>query len=307
MSHFYGINGHPDYTWTAQTWVDKCHQIGCKRIRMDTWGADTTMVPRIADLQAAIQALDPLIDIMPAITMGFNTTTGTESSNYMDGYNAGRYVAQQLGPKGITNYECGNELLTDDRVWPNGAALGLAGDVRSQYASGAPWACLRGMLRGMMDGVKSVDASYRVGINYTVCQIAASDMMWNGEESNGTTGWPVVRGDFITWHNYRVYGSLWDMGTNGHGSNFNLMSYISATYGVPIMITEWNSNPEDNDMVATNWMNSFHQNAWDNRIAQKIESVQYYQADGQAPQYGLFFNPAKTAAYANFTAAHPNP
>lgn len=298
---FYGINGHPDYTWDAATWVSHCHQIGAKTIRLDTWGADTTKVPLIAALQTAITAIDSSIKILACITLEPNYAQ-TESQNYTAAKTAATYVATTLGAAGITVFECGNEMTADSAIYINPAA---AGDKITDYNGGAPWRAMRGCIQGMIDGVKAANSSYLTAVNFTVAMIAASDMLWNGTEPDGSTGHAPMLWDITSWHNYEVYGDLFSIGTESHGSTFNLIAYISAAYGKPIMITEWNSNPEDSDTVGAAFMTNWMTEMYSNRTTYNIQNVSFYQADGAVADFGLFFFPLKTAAYTNFVAAHP--
>ncbi len=159
---------------------------------------------------------------------------------------------------------------------------------------------LRGAFRGAIDACHNVSNTIRAGINFTINQIAGSDMMWLGKEPDGSTGHPTVRWDFTTWHNYSPYGQPFsDIMPNGQ----NMIQYISLAYGKPIMMTEWNNGTSDD----VNYMNTFMNNFYDNRNTYNIESIHFYQLGGGVAQYGLYAYPDKVAAYQNFTAAHPNP
>jgi hypothetical protein len=298
-ANFYGANAHWNYWWSAQQIVDHLHSIGATMLRMDTGGFDPANFGRVWTFARDIGRIDPAIRFVACLNGGFNSTT--EATEYASAYAGARAVAQSLGSVGVRIFECGNELTTDARVWP---VSSLPGDMPDQYTGGRDWRCMRGCLRGLMDGVKSVDPSYRTGVDFCVAQIAASDMLWNGMEPDGTTGQPALRWDITMWHNYRVYGDPFSLGTTGHGKGFNLMAYIAAAYGRPIMITEWNANPEDSDAIKAPFTTNYLKNLFDNRKSLKIESSMLYQMDGGPADFGLFVFPQQTAAFAAFTASN---
>ncbi len=304
FAHFYGGNAHWDYDWTAQQIADHLHQTSMTTVRFDTGGYDPSHVAKVHDFAVQLAAIDPSIKLFVAIDAGFDATVN-EATNYATAYAGALSVVQALGPVGVTDFECGNELLSDPRVFP---VATLAGDLPSQYAGGAPWQAMRGTIRGMVDAVKGASdagVTYRAAVNFTIAQIAASDMLWNGAEPDGSSGHPTVRWDITTWHNYEVYGSPFHMGTNGHGNSFDLMGYIAAAYGKPIMITEWNSNPEDDDATKTAFSTTWLTEAYAHRQVDGIESTMIYQLGGGAPDFGLFVFPGQTAELTTFAASHP--
>ena len=54
-----------------------------------------------------------------------------------------------------------------------------AGDLPQDF-NNTNWPILRGALRGMIDGVKSVQPNARCGVNFVYAHIAAADMLWEG-------------------------------------------------------------------------------------------------------------------------------
>lgn len=295
---FFGVNAHWNYWWSAQQIVDHMHQVGATMLRMDTGGFEPANFGRVWTYARDIGKIDPAIKIVACINGGFNSTT--EATEYAAAFAGARAVAQSLGSQGVRIFECGNEMTTDARVWPN---PGLPGDMPSQYKAGNDWKCMRGNLRGLIDGVKSVDPTYRVGVDFCIAQIGASDMLWNGTEPDGATG-PTVHWDITMWHNYEVYGDPFNMGLGG-GRSVNLVDYIANAYRVPIMFTEFNANPEDSDAAKTAFTNKFLANMYANRERYGIESIMIYQMDGGPADFGLFAFPQQTAAFAAFTATNP--
>lgn len=297
--HFFGINGHPDYTFGAQEWVDACRQIGAKSIRLDTWAFDATKVAHIASLATSIAAIDSSILIFPSITFSFDDAID-EEANYTATLDKSKTLVAQLGAAGISDFECGNELLTDPRVFPTGGAPGTS--AADFTGSGAAWASLRGAIRGCIDAVHAVNPAYRAGVNFTIAQTAGSDMMWTGTEPDGSTGHPTVKWDITTWHSYSPYGNPFHMGA----AAFNLIDYIANAYHRPIMITEWNSGTNC-DAQGTSWTTDIITDMFANRNQYDIESIHFYQLGGDSVNFGLLSCPDKTAVYTNFTAGHPSP
>lgn len=296
--NFYGINMHPGYSWTPAVMTSSCQSVKCNNIRFDCW--DTTTATKVAADYTAIKAIDSTFKVMPCISQPPEFGS-SEATNYSDAYALAASMATILYAAGITDYECGNEILTYSEVFPT---AGIPGDSISDY-NNANWPAARGWIRGLIDGVKSVHSAARCGVNFCIAQVAASDMLWNGTAPDGSTGHPTVRWDITTWHNYQVYGNLFAIGTETHGSAFNLIAYVAAAYGKPIMITEWNSNPEDTDAAGAAFMATWLANAYANRVTYDIESVFFYQADGGPADFGLFYFTAKTAEYLSFATANP--
>jgi len=296
--HFYGICGHYDYTPDYPGLVLKLQSIGAKMFRVDTGGFNPSNVQRAGRFSTYLPAIDPTIKVFCCITTDFLGTD--ENSAYNIAFTNGQTLAQTLGPTGITDFECGNELTADTRVFRN---PGAPGNLMGDYIAGNDWNRMRGTMRGLIDGIKSVNPAFRCGINFTIAQIAASDMLWNGVSPDGSTGHPTVRWDITTWHNYQVYGDLFNISLDGYTTKLNVIDYISKAYGKPIMITEWQgTQPTDAQKAAhcTSFMTEYY-NA---RDQYNIESIMMYQLGGPA-EFGLLANPQEKAAFAAFTSSHP--
>jgi len=106
-------------------------------------------------------------------------------------------VATALAPYGVTLYECGNELTRDPAIIFDSATAGTY----TKDFNNANWPIMRGVIRGMIDGIKSVQPGAKVGVNFCVADVAASDMLWVGQQPDGTGGHPTMRWDITTWHN----------------------------------------------------------------------------------------------------------
>jgi hypothetical protein len=297
--HFYGVCGHYDYPPDSATLVNQLHSIGAKTLRLDTGGFNPTHIASVRRFATEITAIDPSIKILCCITTSFLGTD--ENSAYNIAFTNAQTIAQTLGPAGVTDFECGNEMTASTLVF---RTPGAPGNRVSDYIAGNDWNRMRGTMRGLIDGIKSVNAAYRCGINFTIAQIAASDMLWHGTAPDGSTGHPTVRWDITTWHNYSVYGDLFNMTLDGYQTKMNVIDYISKAYGKPIMITEWAAKPEDTDAQKAAYCTKFLTEYYNNRLQYNIESVMKYQLLGTA-QFGLLANPQETAAYASFSRSHP--
>lgn len=98
-------------------------------------------------------------------------------------------IATALGPLGIDTYETGNEMTHDSKGIGFLTGKHHLGSIQvdHSYAGNRPqdfnntnWPILRGALRGMIDGVKSVQPKARCGVNFLYSHIGAADMLWDG-------------------------------------------------------------------------------------------------------------------------------
>ena len=231
----------------------------------------------------------------------------SETAGYQAAFAGAAAIARALAPYGVTMYECGNELTRDPAIIVNSATAGTG---RADF-NNTNWPIMRGVMRGMIDGIKSVQPNARCGINLTVADVAASDMLWDGLQPDGTGGYPQVRWDITTWHNYQVYGDIFDVGTDGAGPGFNLPVYCKARYGVPFMITEWNANPEVTETFRASYVTQQLGEFYAARKKDAIQSVMYYELDSGDNTYGIVTNtlvPIQPTygAFQSFVAANPD-
>lgn len=348
--HFMGINGHPDlnrtaangYVWDEPGWLSYCNSIGAKTIRMNSYNSDATMNARVRSLMDYMWNNNTGISVLPCISVNpyltdATSSNNTEAANYTLGFNTGQLVAQRLQ---APFYECGNELYTRGAAAPGNPGKNpvqidntVQGDKRSQYATPG-WKCVRGLQRGLIDGVKSVQPNALCGVNFVAAQFAAADMLWTGWNPDDTTDLDkAVHWDFTTWHNYQAQGSMFGLTTNGHGSNFDVYNYIRNSHTVvetgasngqvifyskdginplDVHITEWNGKPEDADTTAAvAWMNQelpkhFARRSGGTLATSGIISSSYYQAAHDGVDFGLDDRPNKTAAFLAFANSNPD-
>ncbi|MGG1943840.1 hypothetical protein AB1286_03405 [Trinickia sp. NRRL B-1857] len=281
---FYGINGHYDYPFTPTQVVTALQALGCTTYRVGCINT-STQLSRVVALARAFQSAG--MTLFSLLDYGLRDSTGTlytsESAAYSASYSGAAAIATALAPYGVTMYECGNELTRDPAIILNSATAGTS----NADFNNANWPIMRGAIRGMIDGIKSVQPGAKVGVNFCVADIAASDMLWDGVQPDGSGGYPTVRWDITTWHNYQPYGDIFNVGTDGAGPGFNLPSYCKARYGVPFMITEWNASPEQNETFRSTYVTQQLGEFYAARKTQGIQSVMYYELTSGDYTYGI--------------------
>ncbi|GGD72762.1 hypothetical protein GCM10010985_29040 [Caballeronia grimmiae] len=161
-SLFYGINGHMAWgsgiynTMTAEQQLAILKDLGVTMYRCDT--ADAGMSTTLAmALRGAFAGSG--VGIMPVLNPRSSdwNPRGTEATAYSLGYDLAVRCTQPL--KGlVTHIECGNEL---DTV---GLQIGGDGSHTSDW-NPAEWPSFRGVIRGMIAGVKAVDPTIKCGVN----------------------------------------------------------------------------------------------------------------------------------------------
>jgi hypothetical protein len=281
---FYGINGHYDYAFTPAQTVTALQALGCTTYRLGCVNTSRQLSPLVAMAKAFQTAK---MDLFTLINYGLRDGTGTLYTSETAAYNAVRAnaaaIATALAPYGVDTYECGNELTRDPAIILNSTTAGT----NPQDFNNANWPIMRGVIRGMIDGVKSVQPTARCGVNFCVADVAAADMLWDGQQPDGSDGHPKVRWDVTTWHNYSPYGDIFSVGTDGAGPGFNLPSYCKARYGVPFMITEWNAAPEFTETNRSAYVEKQLTEFYNARKSDQIESVMFYELTSGDYTYGI--------------------
>jgi len=286
---FYGMNGHYDYTFTPAQIVSMLQALHCTMYRVGCVN-NATQLNAVVDIAQTLRSSS--IQTFVLIDESLYDTNGnlytSESIAYNQGYSTGAGVATALMPYGVTMYECGNELTRDSAIIVNST---YAGNKPSDF-NNTNWPIMRGLMRGLIAGVKSVQPSAKCAINFTVADIAAADCLWNGTQPDGSTGYATVRWDITSWHNYQVYGDIFDLGTDGAGPGINLPVYCKARYGAPFMLSEWNANPEDTESVRASYVTEQLGEFYQARNTDNIQSVMYYELDSGDDTYGIVTNAA---------------
>jgi hypothetical protein len=304
---FYGINGHFDYTYTPAQLVSILKGLGCTNYRVGCTD-DPNQLNAVVKLAQAFQSNG--ISLLVLINLGIYDSNGnvftSESAAYNRGLQGAMTVANALKPYGVTVYECGNELTRQNQTVLNFTFAGTkAIDFNNQY-----WPIMRGAMRGMIDGVKAVQSSAKCGINFCVADIGAADALWDGMQPDGTGGYPKVRWDITTWHNYEVYGDIFNIGIDGAGPGFDLPTYCKARYGVPFIITEWNTGPEKPQDYRASYLTSTFGKFYQARKSHNIQSVMYYILDSGNNTFGIMTNGVALnppySAFTSFVSGNPD-
>jgi hypothetical protein len=304
---FYGMNGHHDYMYTPAQLISILKSLGCTNYRVGC-SDDPAQVNAVVKLAQAFQASG--ISLLVLINQGLFDSNGallsSESAAYNRGLQVAMTVANALKPYGVTIYECGNELTRQIPTildWTNAGTKAI--DFNNQN-----WPVMRGVMRGMIDGVKAVQSNAKCGINFCVADIGAADALWDGMQPDGSGGYPKVRWDITTWHNYEVYGDIFNIGIDGSGPGFDLPTYCKARYGVPFIITEWNTGPEKPQEYRASYISNTLGNFYQARKTHNIQSVMYYVLDSGNNTFGIMTNGVALnppySAFASFVSANPD-
>lgn len=296
---FYGMNGHHDYLYTPAQLVTILKTMGCTIYRVGCT-ADSSQLGPVSDIARTFQTAG--LQVFALIQQGIYANDGTlyasESAAYSAGFSSGATVARALMPYGVTMYECGNELTRDRAIILDDTNAGT----KAADFNNTNWPLLRGVLRGMIDGVKSVQPSAKCGVNFCVNDIGASDALWEGNQPDSSTGYPKVRWDITTWHNYEVYGDIFAIPADGQSPGFDLPTYCKARYGVPFIISEWNTGPERTQAYRANYITSQLSEFYSARKTHSIQSVMLYVLDSGNDTYGIMLDGTPiTPSYSAFT------
>ncbi|RKT22092.1 hypothetical protein B0G69_5511 [Paraburkholderia sp. RAU2J] len=304
---FYGVNGHYDYTYTPTQLVSLLKGMGCTSYRVGCT-RDQNQINAVVKIAQAFQSagLKLLVLINQGVTNASGQLYPNEVAAYQDNMAGAKKIAAALAPYGVTMYECGNELTRQNATVIDFSYAGaLAVDFNNTN-----WPIMRGAMRGMMDGVKSVQPSAKCGINFCVADIGAADALWEGMQPDGTSGHQPLRWDITTWHNYAAYGDIFAIGSDGKGPTFDLPTYCKARYGVPFMITEWNTGPSETETSRASYITSQLSEFYAARKSHNIQSVMYYVLDSGDNTYGIVNNGSPISqpysAFTAFASAHPD-
>lgn len=230
----WGVNGHPIVSYPGIPFdeqIDLIDDLGMKSYRVNISFAKEA--PKLGALveEAKLRG----IDILPILTPG-NTDLDNDSVEQL--YDKAYAFARDLGSQfkdDIRVWELGNEMENYAIIQPceqrdDGTQYpcewGPAGGVGALEYYGPRWAKVSAVLKGLSDGMISVDPTIR--------------------KAMGTAGWGHVGAfkrmeqDGIEWDI-----SVWHM----YGEDPEWALEILAGYGKPIWITEFN-NPYDSDRSA---------------------------------------------------------
>ncbi|MFM0593804.1 hypothetical protein [Paraburkholderia dilworthii] len=239
---FYGINTHStvgDNTYGTvpfSTQIAQMRQMGVTMVRTNGNGSS-----EVGQLKTFIQQLQGTgMQAYPCIDQYLDTsnTSMTEQDYYNQGYSLGQTAASGL--KGLVGYyEVGNEI--DSQLLLSGA---YNGDVPSQY-SNQLFPLARGLVRGMIDGIKSIDTAAKIiAPACSWLHFAFSDMLWNGTQPDGSSGYPQVRWDIEAWHWYSDMGNI--LAASSYEGVTNVLATLQPRRNLPIWLTEFGVRPFSN-------------------------------------------------------------
>jgi hypothetical protein len=299
-SIFYGMNGHNTnggaYDFTSpQTQLAQLQELGATIYRNDVYSqTSANMLAGIAKTMA-----DGGVMVYPVMLLTLNYDS--ESDAYDAGYRLGQQTANSYH---YTYYEVGNEL---EAKALNG---NVDGTVWYQYDN---WSYMlaRGVIRGMIAGVKSVDGSAKIVLGGTWLHTAFFQMLADGSQPDGTWGHPTVNWDVTSWHWYSSQGDI-THACGGTGCHDVLQTLHDM--GKPIWINEFGVRPDygSYNQIAS-YMTGNTMMAQFASVASKynIQSIQAFQLyDDSEGDYGLAEGDGITKkaaywAYKDFVQNHP--
>lgn len=305
---FYGLNGHMAYssgiyhTMSAAAQLAMIKDLGATMYRCDVAGSDMAKVLATALTGPFANSGVSIFPVLNPSSAGWSTSL-SESAAYTLGYNLGTSATTPL--KGLVSYiECGNEL--DVPVVTNGD-----GSNTNNY-NPAAWPAFRGVIRGMIDGVKAIDSTIKVGVNVGIpLAYRALQMLWSGitpdGSVNGTTGAASVRWDITCYHWYESSGDI----VCGWRNNacYNVLQALKDSFGVPIFLTEWGwTGPTDTATQQAAYVTRALTEYKSIKDTYNIQSVMLYAMIDD--QYGLVKSDGVTklpaySAFKSFVAANP--
>jgi hypothetical protein len=309
QSLFYGMNGHMAWgtgiykTMTPAQQLAILQDLGVTNYRCDV--ADAGMSTYLATALKGPFAGSG-VAILPVINPRSARwdPNSTEAAAYTLGYDLAVRITKPL--VGLVKYiECGNELDTI------GLKIGGDGSQTTDW-NPAQWPSFRGVIRGMIDGVKAVDPTINCGVNVGIpMAYRALQMLWTGVTPNGTAqgvgGAALVRWDFTTYHWYKSSGKIECAGRNN--MCVNILQVLKDSFNVPIWLTEFGwSGSNDTAQSASDYMTYALTSYKSIKDKYNIQSVMMYCVIDA--NYGLIQPDGATknlsyTTFKNFVAANP--
>jgi hypothetical protein len=275
------VNGHWDYTQNPASIISSLKSLGMTTYRATWEGSDSSLNVLVALAQAFHNdgtglKLYCCIDI--DLTSNGSTFWPSEAAAYSYGFTSGAHVAAALAPyvDSVIVFECGNELTRKHGMAPIPSIMGT----KIQDFDNTKWPILRGICTGCMDGVKSVlPNSPCASPAFTFAEIGAINMLWNGWNPDGTTGYRAMKWDVTALHSYHTWGDPANMFFDGPGTGpqFDYMKYCATTYKVPIVFSEWNGDADSqtqSDLIA--WITKMYDGFYRRRYELNIAAVMIY-------------------------------
>lgn len=274
--------------------------LGVKYYRNEVYSQGTAN--KLANIAAMMDAGG--VTVYPVLLMDYRLF-----ANETQAYNAGFALGQQTATsRRYPYYEVTNEIEAE-------ALSGNVDGVYPQQYDTGTFRIVRGIIRGMIAGIKSVDTSGKIILGGgTWLHYGFAQMLAAGMEPDGSINHPVVDWDITAWHWYSEQGDI----TNACGGTgcHNVLQALKA-FGKPIWLNEIGVRPNyGSDQAIAAYLTGNTMMAQFVALASTydIESVQTYELYddpvGGEGNYGLLKNDGVTpkaayAAYKSFVAAHP--
>lgn len=304
-SIFYGMNGHVNAADAYAISSPQQQLAQLKDLNVSMYRNDVSSQADAVKLASVAQMMLPSgVTVYPVLLQVVKDFTD-EDTAYQKSYT----LAQQIvGVQKYAYYEVTNELAPQCLVgWVDG--------VHSTDYDNACFQIARGIIRGMIAGIKSVDPAGKIIIGgNTWMHYGFDQMLASGTQPDGTGGHPVVTWDITAWHWYSEQG---DMRHACGGSGCYDVIGTLKSFGKPIWINEVGIRPDfpgTPDQAATFLSSDMLGTLLSIAPQYDIESLQMYELyddppTGQGP-YGVMLNDGTTqkpeyAAFKNFIAAHP--
>ncbi|MDR5758506.1 lipopolysaccharide biosynthesis protein [Caballeronia sp. LZ035] len=304
-SIFYGMNGHVNAAGAYATSSPQQQLAQLKDLNVSMYRNDVSSQADAVKLASVAQMMQPSgVTVYPVLLQVVKDFTD-ENTAYQKSYT----LAQQIvGVQKYAYYEVTNELAPQCLVgWVDG--------VHSTDYDNSCFQIARGIIRGMIAGIKSVDPAGKIIIGgNTWMHYGFDQMLANGTQPDGTGGHPVVTWDITAWHWYSEQG---DMRHACGGSGCYDVIGTLKSFGKPIWINEVGIRPDfpgTPDQAAAFLGSDMLGTLLSIAPQYDIESLQMYELyddppTGQGP-YGVMLNDGTTqkpeyAAFKSFIAAHP--
>jgi hypothetical protein len=303
---FYGANGHNNeggaYDISSATvQLQQLKDLGATIYRNEVYTQGTAQkLANIARIMAPAG-----VTVYPVMLMGGFADYASEDAAYAAGFALGQQTATAYAWR---YYEVSNEL----------GAKTLTANVDGVYAQqfdNVKYQKARGAIRGLIAGVKSIDASATIVMGgNTWLHYGFDQMLANGTQPDGSAGHPTVDWDITAWHWYSNQGDI----TNACGGTgcHNVLAELQRL-GKPIWMTEFGVRPNFGSdqqiadyLVGNKMMTQFVALA----SRYNIQSIQVYELYDDPPlgegAFGLLKDDGVTPkaaynAFKQFVAANP--
>jgi hypothetical protein len=301
---FYGLNGHLNSgnaygTVSMATQLQLMQDLGVTNTRQDLW--DVNGAKSLVALADALAGSG--IQITAAITPTLPPAGTSEDLAHHIAWQLGYAIASTLKGR-VHVYECGNEM--------ENAFIRGAGDKPSDYAA-APYFLYRGVMRGLIDGVRAADSSAAVSVTGGWLHYGVLQMLSDGTDPLGGWSGPTANWDITSWHWYNDMGDI----TSAGGNKTNVLDELTRRFQRPIWIGELGYRPYGQSGTALwNSQAAYLPNAM-SQFAQlksqyNIQCIMLYELFDMPTDsgYGLITGDGVTkkpaySAVKNFIASHP--